>query len=150
MAHHYPVSRVSIADRIRGDMTASMKAGDRERAGALRLVLSELQKAAKDGDQDEVAVLRRERKRRRDAEEAFTGAGRGEMAAQERSEAALIETYLPEEVGEAELDALVREAIGRTGAQGPKDMGRVIKEVLAAAQGRADGRRVSAKVKELL
>ena len=141
---------VTIADRIRGDMTASMKAGDRERAGALRLVLAELQKAAKDGDQDEVAVLRRERKRRRDAEEAFTGAGRGEMAAQERSEAALIETYLPEEVGEAELDALVREAIARTGAQGPKDMGRVIKEVLAAAQGRADGRRVSAKVKELL
>src|SRR5918993_2878718 len=115
-------------------MTASMKAGDRERASALRLVLAELQKAAKDGDQDEVAVLRRERKRRRDAEEAFTGAGRDEMAAQERSEAALIETYLPEEVGEAELDALVREAIGRLGAQGPRDMGRVIKEVLASAQ----------------
>ncbi len=139
-----------IADRIRGDMTAAMKAGNRERAGALRLILSELQKAAKDGDHDEVAVLRRERKRRRDAEEAFTGAGRADQAAQEASEAALIETYLPAELGDAELGALVRDAIGRTGAQGPRDMGRVIKEVLAAAQGRADGGRVSAKVKELL
>ena len=65
-------------------------------------------------------------------------------------EPVVIETYLPEEVGEAELETLVRSAIERTGAQGPRDMGRVIKDVLAAAQGRADGRRVSAKVKELL
>ncbi len=131
-------------------MTAAMKAGSRERAGALRLILSELQKAAKDGDHDEVAVLRRERKRRRDAQAAFEGAGRADQAAQEASEATLIETYLPAELGDAELAALVRDAIGRTGAQGPRDMGRVIKEVLAAAQGRADGGRVSAKVKELL
>ena len=131
-------------------MTVAMKAADRERAGALRLILSELQKAAKDGDHDEVAVLRRERKRRRDAQEAFEGAGRADQAAQEASEAALIETYLPAELGDAELAALVRDAIGRTGAQGPRDMGRVIKEVLVAAQGRADGGRVSAKVKELL
>ena len=131
-------------------MTAAMKAGDRERAGALRLILSELQKAAKDGDQDETAVLRRERKRRQDANQAFADAGRTEQAAQEAAEAAVIETYLPEEVGEAELETLVRSAIERTGAQGPRDMGRVIKDVLAAAQGRADGRRVSAKVKELL
>jgi len=141
---------VTIADRIRGDMTASMKAGDRERAGTLRLVLSELQKAAKDGDHDEVAVLRRERKRRRDAQEAFTGAGRQELADQEAAEAVVIESYLPAELGDEELDALVREAVERTGAQGPKDMGRVIKEVLAAAQGRVDGRRVSSKVKEHL
>ncbi len=150
MAAHYPVAWVSIADRIRGDMTASMKAGDRDRAGTLRLVLSELQKAAKDGDTDEVAVLRRERKRRQDAHEAFAGAGRDELAAKEAAEAAVIEAYLPAELGEQELDALVRDAIERTGASGPRDMGRVIKEVLAAAQGRVDGRRVSAKVKEQL
>ena len=131
-------------------MTVAMKAADRERAWALRLILSELQKAAKDGDHDEVAVLRRERKRRRDAQEAFAGAGRTEQATQEASEAAIIESYLPAELGEDELSALVRDAIERTGAQGPRDMGRVIKEVLAAAQGRADGGRVSAKVKELL
>jgi uncharacterized protein len=141
---------VSIADRIRGDMTAAMKAADRDRAGTLRLVLSELQKAAKDGDTDEVAVLRRERKRRHDAREAFAGAGRAELAAKEAAEAAVIEAYLPAELGEEELDGLVRAAIERTGAAGPRDMGRVIKEVLAGAQGRVDGRRVSARVKELL
>ncbi len=113
-------------------MTAAMKAGDRERAAALRLILSELQKAAKDGDHDEVAVLRRERKRRRDAQEAFAGAGREAQAAQEASEAAVIESYLPAELGDDELAALVRDAIGRTGAQGPRDMGRVIKEVLCS------------------
>ncbi len=141
---------VTIADRIRGDMTAAMKAGDRDRAGTLRLVLSELQKAAKDGDGDEVAVLRRERKRRHDAQEAFAGAGREELAAKEAAEAQVIESYLPAELGDEELDALVRGAIERTGAAGPRDMGRVIKDVLAGAQGRVDGRRVSARVKELL
>jgi hypothetical protein len=141
---------VSIADRIRGDMTAAMKAADRDRAGTLRLVLSELQKAAKDGDGDEVAVLRRERKRRHDAREAFAAAGRDELAAKEAAEAVVIEGYLPAELGDEELDALVRAAIERTGAAGPRDMGRVIKEVLAGAEGRVDGRRVSTRVKELL
>ena len=131
-------------------MTAAMKAGDRDRVATLRLVLSELQKAAKDGDADEVAVLRRERKRRHDASEAFAGGGRQELAAKEAAEATLIEAYLPAELGEEELDGLVRAAIERTGAAGPKDMGRVIKDVLAGAQGRVDGRRVSARVKELL
>ena len=131
-------------------MTAAMKAGDRDRAATLRLVLSELQKAAKDGDADEVAVLRRERKRRHDASEAFAGGGREELAAKEAAEATVIEAYLPAELGEEELDGLVRAAIERTGAASPKDMGRVIKEVLAGAQGRVDGRRVSARVKELL
>ena len=147
---HYAWFRVTIVDRIRGDMTASMKAGERDRAGALRLVLSELQKAAKAGDADEVAVLRRERKRRHDAQEAYAAAGRDDLAAKEAAEAAVIETYLPAELGEEELDGLVRAAIERTGAAGPRDMGRVIKEVLAGAQGRVDGRRVSARVKELL
>ena len=131
-------------------MTAAMKAGDRDRAGTLRLLLSELQKAAKDGDADELAVLRRERKRRHDAREAFAGAGRDELAGREAAEAATIQAYLPAELGDEELDGLVRGAIERTGAAGPRDMGRVIKEVLAGAQGRVDGRRVSAKVKELL
>ncbi len=131
-------------------MTAAMKAGDRDRAGTLRLVLSELQKAAKDGDTDEVAVLRRERKRRQDAREAFAGAGRDELASKEAAESVVIEQYLPAELGDAELDALVRGAIEKTNAAGPKDMGRVIKEVLAGAAGRVDGRRVSTRVKELL
>ena len=127
-----------------------MKAGDRERVGAMRLVLSELQRAAKEGGADELAVLRRERKRRRDAESAYRDAGRDELAAQEGAEAALIEDYLPAELSDAELEELVRRAVAETGAEGPKDMGAVIRQVMSAAEGRADGKRVSAKVREAL
>ena len=141
---------MTIAERIRNDVTTAMKGGDRGRAGALRLILSELQKAAKEGGGDELAVLRRERKRRRDAEAAYRDAGRGELAAQEASEALLIEAYLPAELSDAELEGLVRQAVSETGAQGPKDMGAVIRRVMSSAEGRADGRRVSAKVREAL
>lgn len=131
-------------------MTTALKAGDRSRAGALRLVLSELQKAAKEGGEDELTVLRRERKRRRDAETAFGDAGRTELAAQEGGEAALIEAYLPSELSDAELEALVARAVTETEAKGPRDMGAVIRHVMAASEGRADGRRVSSKVKAAL
>ena len=141
---------MTIAEQIRADVTAAMKAGDRDRVGALRLVLSELQKAAKEGGADELAVLRRERKRRRDAETAFRDAGRDELAAKEADEAQVIESYLPQELSEDELDALVRQAIEATGASGPKEMGAVIKHVMAAAGGRADGKRVSTKAREAL
>ena len=127
-----------------------MKAGEKDRVGALRLVLSELQKAAKDGGDDEQAVLRRERKRRRESERAYTDAGRADLASQEAFEAQVIESYLPAELGDEELDGLVRAAIAETGASGPKDMGMAIKHVMAAAQGRADGKRVSQKIKEAL
>ena len=141
---------VQIADRIKADVTTAMKAGERSRVTALRLVLSELQKAAKDGDGDELAVLRRERKRRREAEEAYREAGREELAAGEASEAVAIEAYLPAELADDELDALVRAAVAETGASTPRDMGQVIKHVMGAAGGRADGKRVSTKVKEAL
>lgn len=141
---------MTIAERIRTDVTTAMKGGDRSRAGALRLVLSELQKDAKEGGGDELAVLRRERKRRRDAEAAYRDAGRDELAVQEASEAALIEAYLPAELSDPELEELVRQAVSETGAQGPKDMGAVIRRVMSSAEGRADGRRVSAKVREAL
>jgi uncharacterized protein YqeY len=141
---------LAIADEIKRDVTTAMKAGDRDRVGALRLVLSELQKAAKDGDVDEQAVLRRERKRRRESETAFRDAGRAELAEAEAFEAGVIETYLPPELGEEELDALIARAIEETGAEGPRDMGKAIKHVMSAAGGRADGKRVSTKVKEAL
>ena len=127
-----------------------MKAGERERVAALRLVLSELQKAEKDGGADELAVLRRERKRRREAEAAYREAGRDELAAQEAQEAGIIETYLPQDLSDAELEALVKAGVESTGASSPRDMGRVIKHVMEAAGGRADGKRVSTKVKEAL
>jgi hypothetical protein len=142
---------LQIADRIKADVTTAMKAGERERVTALRLVLSELQKAQKDGgDADEVAVLRRERKRRREAETAYREAGRAELAEGEAFEAQIIDSYLPAELSDEELETLVRAGVEATGAASPRDMGRVITHVMEAAGGRADGKRVSTKVKEAL
>ena len=141
---------LAIAEQIKSDVATALKAGDRERVGALRLVLSELQKAEKDGDADEQAVLRRERKRRRESEAAYRDAGRDDLAATEAYEAGLIEAYLPAELSDEELDALVRQAVADTGAEGPRDMGKVIKQVMAAAGGRADGKKVSSKAREAL
>jgi uncharacterized protein len=141
---------VTLAEQVRTDMTSAMKAGEKQRVGALRLVLSELQKAAKEGGDDELAVLRRERKRRLEAAEQFRGGGRPELAAQEESEAELIEGYLPAEISDQELGAIVDEAIAETGASEPKDMGRAMKAAIAKVQGRADGKRVSAQVRTAL
>ena len=141
---------LAIAEQIKSDVATAMKAGDRDRVGALRLVLSELQKAEKDGDSDEQAVLRRERKRRRESEAAYRDAGREDLAATEAYEAGIIEGYLPAELSDEELDALVKQAVADTGAEGPRDMGKVIKQVMAAAGGRADGKKVSSKAREAL
>ncbi|MGH2871603.1 MAG: GatB/YqeY domain-containing protein [Solirubrobacteraceae bacterium] len=141
---------MTVTEQLRTDITTAMKAGDRTRVGALRLVLSELQKAAKDGLDDELAVLRRERKRRLEAATQFRDGGRPELAEQEESEAELIGGYLPAQLGDAELDLLIASAIEQTGASGPRDMGNVMKAVMAAAGGRADGRRTSARVREAL
>jgi uncharacterized protein YqeY len=141
---------VTVLEQVRSDMTTAMKAGEKQRVGALRLVLSELQKAAKEGSDDELAVLRRERKRRLEAASQFRDAGRSELADREESEAKIIEGYLPAELSEAELDELVSAAISETGASGPKDMGQVMKAVMAMAGGRADGKRASARVREAL
>ena len=139
-----------MIEQVRGDMTSAMKAGEKDRVGALRLVLSELQKAVKEGSSDELAVLRRERKRRLEAAEQFRGGGRPELAEQEEAEAKLIEGYLPAELDDSELDAIVAAAIAETGASDPKDMGQVMKVVMAKAGGRADGKRTSARVREAL
>jgi len=127
-----------------------MKAGEKQRVGALRMVLSELQKAAKEGSSDEVSVLRRERKRRLEAAQQFRDGGRPELAEQEESEADLIDGYLPSELPDAEIDVLVTAAIEETGASSPKDMGQVMKAVMAKVDGRADGKRVSGRVREVL
>jgi uncharacterized protein YqeY len=142
-----------IADRVKADMTAAMKAGERERTGALRLVLSELQKAAKEGGPegtDELAVLRRERKRRLEAAGTYRDNDRAELAEGEEREAELIAGYLPAELGDDELGALVRAAIAETGATEAKEMGQVMSAVMPKVAGRADGKRVSAKVREAL
>lgn len=140
----------SIADSVKQDLTTAMKAGEKARVGALRLVLSELQKAAKDGNDDEQAILRRERKRRLESAAAFRDAGRAELAEGEESEAAVIQAYLPAELGDEELRAIVADAIAQTGASSPKDMGGVMKVAVEKAGGRADGKRISGLVREAL
>lgn len=141
---------MAVIEQVQEDVKAAMKAGDRERVATLRLVLSELQKAEKEGDADEVAVLRRERKRRHEAAAAYRDAGREELAGAEEAEAAVIEEYLPAELSDEELAAIVDAAIAEVGASGPADMGQVMKASMAAVGGRAEGGRVSGVVKERL
>jgi uncharacterized protein YqeY len=140
----------STLDQIQADTKAAMRAGEKERTAALRLVASEVQKAAKEGDTDAVTVLQRERKKRLEAAEAFAAADRRDQADAELAEAKLIETYLPEQVAEAELAALVGEAVEQSGASSMQDMGRVMGIVMPKVKGRADGNRVSAVVREQL
>jgi len=133
-----------------------MRAGEKERVAALRLVLSELQKAAKDGSVDalspdaEVSVLRRERKRRLESAKAFRDGGRDDLAAGEESEAELIGGYLPAELSDEELKAIVERAVRASGAESAKDMGSAMKSAIAAVDGRADGKRVSELVRAAL
>ena len=141
---------MTLVDRVKQDVAAAMKAGDKDRVGALRLVLSELQKAEKEGGDDEVTVLRRERKRRLEAATAFRDAGRDELANGEEAEAAVIEEYLPAELGDDELRDIVNQAITETGATTPKDMGNVMRVAMERVAGRADGKRVSGLVQEAL
>jgi uncharacterized protein YqeY len=142
--------QMAIAETVKQDLTAAMKAGEKDRVGALRLLLSELQKADKEGSDDELAVLRRERKRRHEAAQAFRDAGRDELAAGEDAEAAIIAGYLPAELSDDELRAIVTAAVAESGASSPKDMGQVMKLAMPKVDGRADGKRVSALVSEAL
>ena len=141
---------MTLADTVKDDLTTAMKAGEKDRVGALRMVLAELQKAAKDGNDDEVAVLRRERKRRTESATAFRDAGRAELARQEEAEAQIIEGYLPAELSDDDLRAIVADAVAESGATSPKDMGQVMKAAMPKVGGRADGKRVSALVQEAL
>jgi uncharacterized protein YqeY len=141
---------MTLADTVKQDLAAAMKAREKDRVAALRLVLNELQKTAKEGDGDEQAVLRRERKRRLEAASVFREAGRGELADAEEAEARLIEGYLPAQLADDELRAIAAAAVAETAASSPKDIGMVMKSAMAKVAGRADGKRVSALVREVL
>ena len=150
---------MSLHERLEADLRASMKARDRARTSALRLAVAALKnRAVADGVgpqgrlDDEVVqqVLAAELKRRREAASAYRDAGRDESAAAEEAEAALYAAYLPEPLDEDRLRALVDEVVAEQDAAGPSSMGPVIKAVLARAEGRADGSRVSALVRERL
>lgn len=141
---------MTLVDTVKQDLFAAMKAREADRVGALRLVLSELQKSVKEGDGDELAVLRRERKRRLESAKAFREGGRDELADGEEAEAQIIEAYLPAEMPEGELRGIVRESIAEVGASSPKDLGLLMKATMAKVDGRADGKRVSALAREEL
>jgi uncharacterized protein len=141
---------MAIVEQIKIDLQAAMRAGEKDRVGALRLVLSELQKAAKEGADDELAVLRRERKRRLEAARAYREAGREDLVRGEESEAQLISSYLPAELSEQELAGIVEQAVRDSGAESAKDMGMAMRRAMAAVDGRADGKRVSGLVRAAL
>jgi uncharacterized protein len=144
-----------VIDRVQDELRAAMKAGRRDRVGALRMVLAALQRAEKDApggmsEDDEIAVLRRERKQRMEAATAYRDAGHEERAAGEEAEATIIDEFLPAPLSDAELEALVDAAIAEAGAQGMCDMGRVMGAITARAGGRADMGRAAALVRERL
>ena len=141
---------MSVLEQVQDDARTALKAREREKAAALRLVLDALQQDAKMGKGDEIAVLQRERKKRVEAAEAYEGAGRTEQAAGERFEAELIEGYLPAQLSDEELDGLVAAAVEETGATERKQMGQVMSAVMPKIAGRADGKRVSAAVRKKL
>jgi uncharacterized protein len=150
---------MSLQQQISDDLKASMKARDRARTGALRMLLASLKNAAvaegkgpqgELSDEAVVKLVQTEVKRRREAAAAFREGGRDEQAAAEEAEAEVYAVYLPAQLGDDELAGIVDETITEVGASGPQDMGQVMKAVMPKVQGRADGSRVSGMVKERL
>ena len=148
-----------LKDRLRADLTASIKARDEVRSSTLRMVLTAVTNAEVAGkqsrelsDEDVVAVLSTEAKKRREAAEAFEQAGRTEMAAKERAESEVLADYLPEQLSEQEIADLVTSAIAQTGAreEGMRAMGKVMGTISSQVKGRADGAAVAAEVRRQL
>ena len=136
--------------QIQDDVKDAMRAGEKERVHALRLIVNELQKAAKENGGEELDVLQRERKRRFEAAEAYRDGGRADRAEAEEREAELIGSYMPEQLSDEELSAIVGDAVAESGASSPKEMGKVMALVMPQVKGRADGKRVSQLVQEKL
>jgi uncharacterized protein YqeY len=148
---------MALKEQLRADMVASMKSRDELRLSTLRMVLSAITneevagKTARELSDDEVLkVLAREAKKRREAAEAFDGAGRKELADRERAEGVVLDEYLPAQLGDDELVAIVTAAIAASGAAGPQAMGQVMKVVQPQVAGRAEGGRIAAEVRRQL
>lgn len=143
---------MSLKDRIQDDMKAAMRAKDKQRLGAIRLILAAIKQREVDerielNEAQTLAVLEKMIKQRRESLAQYQGASREDLAAQEAFEIALIQAYLPAPLSEAELDALIAQAIAATGAQSVRDMGKVMAAIKDQAQSRADMAAVSARVK---
>ncbi|MEV4837574.1 GatB/YqeY domain-containing protein [Nonomuraea sp. NPDC049486] len=146
-----------LKDKLKADLTASMKNRDELRLRTIRMALAAVNveevsgKAARElTDAEIIKVLTREAKKRREAAEAFGNAGRAEQAQAERDEEAVLEEYLPAQLSDEELGRLVDEAVSETGASGPQAMGQVMKAVNPKVAGRAEGGRVAAAVRARL
>jgi uncharacterized protein YqeY len=146
---------VSLKARIQQDTHAAMRSGDKLRVGALRMALAGIKQREVDSrttldDAGVVAVLEKMIKQGRDALEQFKSGGREDLVAKETAEIALLEQYLPARMSDAELDALIAEVIAATGAQSPKDMGKVMAALKSKAAGRVDMGVVNARVRAAL
>lgn len=148
---------MALKERLRADLTTAMKARDELTASTLRMVLTAItneevagKQARELSDDDVVRVLTREAKKRREANEAYTQAGRAELAAREQAELGVIDNYLPQQLTDDELDALITAAIEETGASDPKAMGQVMKVLQPKVAGRADGAKLAAEVRRRL
>ncbi|WP_433505319.1 GatB/YqeY domain-containing protein [Pseudonocardia halophobica] len=152
----------TLKEQLRKDLTAAMKARDELVKGTLRMTLTAIGNAEVAGeahrelsDDEVLGVIRKEAKKRAESAEAFSAAGREELATQEKAEGEVLARYLPQQLGDDELAALAQQAVADVEAEtgekpGPRQMGQVMKKAQAAAQGRADGKRLSAVVKSLL
>lgn len=146
---------MSLKIRLTDDMKAAMKGGDKDRLGVIRLINAAIKQREVDerialDDVQVTGVLEKMLKQRKDSIEQFTAAGRDDLAAIERAEVAVIQTYLPAPLDEAEIAAIIARAISESGASGPKDMGKVIGLVRPLLAGRADMGKVSEWVKQKL
>ena len=146
---------MTLKQQLTEDMKTAMRGGDKDRLGVIRLMLAAIKQHEVDDRVEQtdamvIATLEKMMKQRKDSVSQFDAAGRDDLAAIERAEMAVIETYLPAKLNEAEIDALIAAAIGETGASSPRDMGKVVAAVKEKAAGRADMAVVSGKIKTRL
>ena len=146
---------MALKDRITEDMKNAMRAGEKERLATIRLILSAVKQREVDeritlDDSQVLAAIEKMIKQRKEAIAQFEAGGRADLVAKETAEIAILQAYLPAQMSDAEIDALIAEAIASTGAASIKDMGKVMGAVKAKAQGRADMGAVSARIKQKL
>ena len=144
-----------LKDRITEDMKGAMRAGEKERLGTIRLILAAIKQREVDeritlDDGQVLAALEKMIKQRKESIAQFESGGRADLVAKEQAELAILQVYLPAQMSEAEIDALIAEAVAATGASSIKDMGKVMGIVKAKAQGKADMGAVSARIKQKL
>jgi uncharacterized protein YqeY len=146
---------MALKERITEDMKSAMRAGEKDRLATIRLILAAIKQKEVDerialDDAQVLAVIEKMAKQRKESVAQFTAGGRNDLVEKENAELAILATYLPEQLSDAEIDAIIAKAIADTGAASIKDMGKVVAQVKTAAAGRADMAAVSARVKAKL